>query len=63
LKTVTSTIAMSARTMIPFENAKRSPRAENWRGMKRSLARMPESRGKSAKAVFAARTRRAKVEY
>ena len=43
--------------MIPFENASRSPRFANWRGMNRSRARNEASRGKSAKLVLAARIR------
>jgi len=33
LKIRTRSIAMSARTMMPLEKARRSPRAANWRGM------------------------------
>jgi hypothetical protein len=43
--------------MMPFENARRSPRFANWRGMNRSRARNDASRGKSAKLVLAAKTR------
>ena len=43
--------------MMPFENARRSPRFANWRGMNRSRARKEASRGKSAKLVLAARIR------
>ena len=44
-------------TMMPFENASRSPWFMNWRGRKRSRATIDASRGKSAYAVFAASTR------
>ena len=43
--------------MIPFENARRSPRLANCRGMNRSRARNDARRGKSAKLVLAARIR------
>ena len=42
---------------MPLEKTSRSPRVANWRGMKPSRARKDASRGKSAKAVLAARTR------
>ena len=41
--------------MIPYENASRSPRSANWRGMWPSPARIASSRGKALKLVFAAR--------
>ena len=46
---------------MPFENTNRSPRFANCRGKNRSRASKLDSRGKSAKAVFAARTRIAAV--
>ena len=54
---LTKTIAMTARTTIPALNASRSPRKANRLGMKPSFARIDDSRGKSAKLVFAARIR------
>ena len=53
----TSTIETMARATIPALNASRSPRYANWRGMKPSRARIEATRGKSAKLVWAARTR------
>ena len=53
----TTAIAMRARATIPALNASRSPRKANWRGMNPSRARIDASRGKSAKLVWAARTR------
>ena len=50
------------RAMMPFENARRSPRLASWRGMKPSDAMTADSRGKSAKAVFADSTRIAAVK-
>ena len=47
--------ASDASTMIPYENASRSPRIANWRGMWPSPARMASRRGKALKLVFAAR--------
>ncbi len=44
-------------TITPFEKTSRSPRFMNWRGMKRSRARIDDRRGKSWYAVFAARIR------
>ena len=41
--------------MIPYENASRSPRSANWRGMWPSPARIASSRGKALKLVLAAR--------
>ena len=52
---------MTARRITPFEKTRRSPRFSNWRGRKRSRARIEESRGKSWYEVFAARTRIAAV--
>ena len=43
--------------MIPFEKTSRSPRLASWRGRKPSLAIKDASRGKSAKAVLAAKIR------
>ena len=54
-KTMSSSAAAPASNMIPFEKARRSPLNANWRGMNLSFARMADSRGKSAKLVFAAR--------
>jgi len=42
---------------MPFENTSRSPRLENWRGRNPSWEMIDETRGKSAKAVLAARIR------
>ena len=53
----TTTIAIAASATIPELNARRSPRKANWRGMNPSRARIEASRGKSAKLVWAARTR------
>ena len=53
----TTTIARTASAMIPELNARRSPRYANRDGISPSRARSEASRGKSAKAVFAARTR------
>src|SRR5450756_2305813 len=50
-----------ARPMMPFEKTRRSPRFWNCRGTKPSRARMDESRGKSAKLVWAATTKMAIV--
>ena len=50
-----SAAASDASTMIPYENARRSPRNANWRGMWPSPARIASSRGKALKLVFAAR--------
>ena len=47
--------ASEASTMIPYENASRSPRSANWRGMWPSPARIASSRGKALKLVLAAR--------
>ena len=47
----------TARMRMPFENASRSPRFANWRGMNPSRARKEATRGKSAKLVLAARIR------
>ncbi len=55
--TTSSTIAVTARKMIPFENTSRWPRLVSWRGMKSSPAWKFASRGKSAKLVLAARIR------
>ena len=52
---------MSERATMPVVNARRSPRNANWRGRKPSRARNEERRGKSAKLVFAARTRMSAV--
>ncbi len=48
---------MAASATMPQENASRSPRNANWRGMKPSWARIAASRGKALKLVFAARNR------
>ena len=42
---------------MPQENASRSPRKLNWRGMYPSWARIAASRGNALKLVFAARKR------
>ena len=47
--------------MIPVENASRSPRNANWRGMKPSSARTAARRGNALKLVFAARNRSSAV--
>ena len=47
--------ASEASTMIPYENARRSPRSANWRGMWPSPARIASRRGKALKLVLAAR--------
>ncbi len=54
--------AITARTTIPFEKTRRSPRFLNWWGRNSSRAMIDDSRGKSAYAVLAARMRMAKVE-
>ena len=54
---ITRKPAEPARIRMPLENTRRSPRLASWRGTKRSRARMDDSRGKSAKAVFAATIR------
>ena len=46
---------------MPLENTSRSPRLASWRGRKPSRAMIDDSRGKSAKAVLAARMRMANV--
>ena len=56
-----STAAKTDRTMMPFENARRSPWFMNWRGRYRSRETMDARRGKSAYAVFAASTRMSMV--
>ena len=50
-------IATTARKTIPLENASRSPRVCNWRGRKRSCARIEPSTGKPENAVLQASTR------
>ena len=42
---------------MPLEKTSRSPRVPNCRGMKPSRARKKASRGKSANAVLAAKTK------
>ena len=42
---------------MPQENARRSPRKENWLGMKPSWARIAARRGKALKLVLTARNR------
>ena len=54
-KTTTSTAATAARTTMPLVKARRSPRKANWLGRNWSRAIRLARRGKSAKAVFAAR--------
>ena len=53
--------ATAARTTIPHEYARRSPRNENWRGMKPSSARIAASLGNALKLVLAARNRMSAV--
>src|SRR5687767_7416617 len=55
LNTTIKEADITARIRTPFENTRRSPRLLNCRGMNLSCARIDESRGKSAYAVFAAR--------
>ncbi len=62
LNATQSAIDTSDRATIPELNASLSPRSANWRGKKPSRARIDESRGKSAKLVFAARIRMPIVE-
>ncbi len=57
-----TSIDVSASAMIPNENARRSPRNANCRGMKRSSARTDASRGKPVNPVFAASSRMIAVE-
>ena len=42
---------------MPHENASRSPRKANWRGMQSSWARIAARRGKALKLVLQARNR------
>ena len=48
--------------MIPFANTRRSPKPVNCLGRKPSLARIADTRGKSAKLVLAATARISMVE-
>ena len=48
LNTMSSPTEAAPSTMMPFENASRSPRNRNWWGRKRSRARIEPRRGKSA---------------
>ena len=48
LKMMTRMPAMTASTMMPFENTSRSPRLANWRGRNPSRAMIDDRRGKSA---------------
>ena len=52
-----STGANTDKTMMPFENARRSPWFMNCLGRNPSRETMDDRRGKSANAVFAASTR------
>ena len=52
---MTTAPATEPSRMIPVENARRSPRNANWRGMKPSSASTAASRGKAANEVLAAR--------
>ena len=56
-KTTRSPPATVASITMPQEKASRSPRKENWRGMKPSWARIAPRRGKALKLVLTARKR------
>jgi hypothetical protein len=60
-KTTTSTAATAARATMPLLKARRSPRKANCPGRNLSRAIRLARRGKSAKAVFAARISRTVV--
>ena len=61
-KATTITVAARASPRIPLENTSLCPRLVSCRGMNASPAWKLASLGKSAKDVFAARTRMAVVE-
>ena len=52
---ITTRAATTPSSRMPVENARRSPRKANWRGMNPSSARTAARRGNAANEVLAAR--------